>query len=86
MSNLERRFNHERWLRKIRIRERFQRPLDPELIKGIEEFKRWLKEQPRVKPLCKVCGLLGEFVRNEGRYTRVWGVYKCPEGHEFTHG
>lgn len=39
-----------------------------------------------VTPVCTHCQKPGVYVCNQGAYTRVWGVYQCPENHLFTSG
>lgn len=39
-----------------------------------------------LRPLCPEDETPGKFVRYEGSYTRVHGIFRCENGHEFNYG
>ncbi|GEM_PF-5044250 len=51
--------------------------------KNIAESKEWFESQ--ILP-CPIDGKPSKFVRYEGSYTRVMGIFKCEDGHEFPQG
>lgn len=49
----------------------------------IQERKQWFENQILS---CPIDGKPSKFIRYEGAYTRVMGIFKCEDGHEFPHG
>ncbi len=52
------------------------------IAKAIQERRVWFEN---LNPLCPDDGLPSKFERYEGAYTRIHGIFKCPNGHEFNY-
>lgn len=55
------------------------------LRQGQIDFQKAKEQFESLTPLCPIDGSLGKFVRYEGAYTRVHGIFKCENGHEFNY-
>ncbi|MFV1917752.1 MAG: hypothetical protein ACC618_04720 [Patescibacteria group bacterium] len=50
--------------------------------RAIQERKDWFEN---LKPPCPQDGTLGKFIRYEGAHTRVHGIFRCKNRHEFNY-
>lgn len=62
----------------------------PEEVKEILREGKIAVEKSRqrfenLKPLCPIDRTPGKFVRYEGAYTRVHGIFRCESEHEFNY-
>ncbi len=65
------------------------KPLDDEAINELVQSRQRHNERHEtveIHPLCPCCDKPGDFIRRQGAYTRVWSIFKCPIGNEFTYG
>ncbi len=73
--------------RRAQIHREFEKSLTREEITEIQIWKQRSEElKKNFRPPCDECGKPSQFIKHEGSYTRVWGVYQCPNGHQFIRG